>query len=82
MSKNNISASNKNTKNKNKKSIQNLLERLKEFQLAVYLSPGLSETQGDLLIRKFEEIIRGEDPEYTKTIKMIDGQYYLVDIVI
>jgi|LakMenEpi03Aug12_release.lakeMendotaPanAssembly.Ray.scaffolds.fasta_scaffold255791_1 hypothetical protein len=64
-----------------KQAMQNLLKMLKELQLAVYLSPKLSITQTDLLIRKFTQIVKNEEfPEYTKTVKTVDGVHYLVDI--
>lgn len=81
MSKNNPTNNANKTKNIQKKSMQSLLERLKEFQLTVHLSRGITDTQADLLIKKFEEILKSMDPEYTKHIKMVDGKYYLVDTV-
>lgn len=64
-----------------KKAMQNLLNILKEFQLMMYLSPKLSATQTNLLIRKFTQIVKNQEfPEYTKTVKNINGVHYLVDI--
>lgn len=41
------------------KSMQNMLEKLKEFELAFYLCPELTDSQTDLLIRKFRRIVKG-----------------------
>lgn len=44
-----------------KLTMQNLLEKLKEIELMYYLSPKLSEDQINLLIQKFEEIIKNSN---------------------
>jgi hypothetical protein len=63
--------------------MQNMLERLKEIELAFYLCPKLTETQTDLLVRKFETIVKDAGfPDYTKNIVKRKGSYYLVDGVI
>jgi hypothetical protein len=68
---------------KQKKAMQNMLERLKEIELAFYLCPKLTETQTDLLVRKFETIVKDAGfPDYTKNIVKRKGSYYLVDGVI
>jgi hypothetical protein len=65
---------------KRKMAMQNILERLKELELAFCLSPKLTETQTDLLVRKFKRIVKDSDfLMYTKKIIKRDGTYYLVD---
>ena len=66
-----------------RKAMQNMLERLKEIELAFYLCPKLTDPQTDLLVRKFETIVKDSDyPDYTKSIVKRNGSYYLVDGVI
>ncbi|MFM7854713.1 MAG: hypothetical protein ACKO96_23000 [Flammeovirgaceae bacterium] len=64
---------------KRREAMHRLLEKLKEIELAFYLSPKLTETQTDLLVRNFTDIVKNEGiPDWTKEIKKIDGEYYLV----
>ena len=73
----------KSSKQKRKVAMQNILERLKEVELTYYLSPKLTETQLDLLLQKFENILRNSGyPDYTKSIVKRNGSYYLVDSVV
>lgn len=70
-------------KEKRAKAMQNILEKLKELELAFYLCPQLTETQTNLLVKKFETIIKDLSfPDYTKRIIKRDGSYYLVDSVV
>jgi|LakMenEpi03Aug12_release.lakeMendotaPanAssembly.Ray.scaffolds.fasta_scaffold437816_2 hypothetical protein len=64
---------------KRKEAMHRLLEKLKEIELMFYLSPKLTQTQTDLLVRNFTDIVKNEGlPDWTKEIKKIDGEYYLV----
>jgi|694.fasta_scaffold55101_5 hypothetical protein len=68
---------------RNREAMQNVVEKLKEMELTFCLSSKLTETQTNLLIRKFVRFVKGESFEvYTKKVIKRDGSYYLVDSAI